>query len=175
MIGAVVYLFLRIKSHYAEVAQELSLQGIPPSIKTQQIARVIIPISSIHRGVIEAITYANSIAKNVNAVYIEVEPGTGDSLRNKWQRWFPNITLDIVPSPYRSFIGPFLDYMDEMDRKHEGGQLSAVLIPEFIPAKWWHSFLHNQTAWSLKLALLYRRRKLGYQRIIIDVPIHLKH
>jgi hypothetical protein len=93
----------------------------------------------------------------------------------KWYEWFPDITLDIVPSPYRSFIGPFLDYLDEKDKKAHDGQLSAVLIPEFIPAKWWQGFLHNQTAWSIKFALLYRRRRLGYQRMIIDVPIHLRH
>jgi hypothetical protein len=95
-------------------------------------------------------------------------------LADKWQKWFPDIPLEIVPSPYRSFIGPFLDYLDENDTRYHDGQLSAVLIPEFIPAKWWQGFLHNQTAWSIKFALLYRRRRLGFQRIIIDVPIHLK-
>jgi len=34
--------------------------------------------------------------------------------------------------------------------------------------------LHNQTAWLIKMALLYRRRLLGYQRAIIDVPYHLR-
>ena len=28
-------------------------------------------------------------------------------------------------------------------------------------------------AWLIKFTLLYRRRKLGYQRMIIDVPYHL--
>ncbi|MFN2219815.1 MAG: hypothetical protein ACK2UA_14500 [Anaerolineae bacterium] len=42
-----------------------------------------------------------------------------------------------------------------------------------MPAPWWHSLLHNQTAWLIKAALLYRRRHLGYQRAIVDVPYHL--
>ena len=54
------------------------------------------------------------------------------------------------------------------------GQLAAVVMPEFIPAKWWQSLLHNQTAWLIKAALLYRRRHLGFQRVIIDVPHHLQ-
>ena len=47
-------------------------------------------------------------------------------------------------------------------------------LPEFVPARWWHGLLHNQTAWLIKAALIYRRRKLGYQRAIIDVPYHLR-
>jgi len=39
---------------------------------------------------------------------------------------------------------------------------------------WWQAFLHNQTSWLIKTALLYRRRQGGYQRVIIDVPYHLK-
>ena len=48
------------------------------------------------------------------------------------------------------------------------------MLPEFVPAKWWHGLLHNQTTWLIKAALLYRRRDQGFQRVIIDVPYHLK-
>jgi len=48
------------------------------------------------------------------------------------------------------------------------------VLPEFVPARWWQNALHNQTARSLKNAMLYRRRRLGFQRVIIDVPYHLK-
>jgi|GEM_PF-6370259 len=54
------------------------------------------------------------------------------------------------------------------------GLLLALILPEFIPAKWWHGFLHNQTSWLIKTALLYRRRAHGYQRVIIDIPYHLR-
>jgi len=49
-----------------------------------------------------------------------------------------------------------------------------VIIPEFVPAKWWQGLLHNQTAWMLKAALLYRRRRYGFQQAIIDIPYHLR-
>jgi len=80
----------------------------------------------------------------------------------------------VLPSPYRSVIGPLLDFLDETDRQHNDGQLATVVLPEFIPARWWENLLHNQTAWLIKAALLYRRRHLGFQRTIIDVPYHLK-
>jgi hypothetical protein len=67
-----------------------------------------------------------------------------------------------------------LDFLDETDEKHNDGQLAVVVLPEFIPARWWHGLLHNQTSWLLKTALLYRRRDVGFQRVIIDVPYHLR-
>jgi hypothetical protein len=128
----------------------------------------------VHRGVIEAVTYARSISKNVTGVYVELEPGAGERIQEKWKRWFPKVPLVILPSPYRSTIGPLLEFLDETDRQHDDGQLATVVLPEFVAAKWRHSLLHNQTAWLIKAALLYRRRQMGYQRAIIDVPYHLQ-
>jgi hypothetical protein len=121
----------------------------------------------------DAVDYARSISKDVTAVYVELEPGSGDAIHERWQRRWPDVPLVILPSPYRSIVGPLLEYLDKTDEEHGDGQLATVVLPEFIPAHWWHSLLHNQTAWLIKTALLYRRRHLGYQRVIVDVPYHL--
>lgn len=174
LISLLVVGFLRIRSHYAQVAQQLSMRGLPPSLKPFPPPRVVVPISGVHRGVIDAMNYARSIAQDVTAVYIELEPGSGEQVRHKWEHWWPDVPLIVRPSPYRSIIGPLLDVLDEIDAQHHDGQLATVVLPEFVPARWWHGLLHNQTTWLIKAALLYRRRRLGYQRAIIDVPYHLK-
>ncbi len=174
LIPLLVFVFRQIKSHYREVARQLSLGGLQPPAKVSLHPRVVIPVSDVHRGVIEAVSYARSISKKVTAVYIELEPGAGERIQQKWKRWFPKVPLVILPSPYRSMIGPLLEFLDETDRQHDDGQLATVVLPEFVAAKWWHSILHNQTAWLIKAALLYRRRRMGYQRAIIDVPYHLQ-
>ncbi len=174
LIPTLVMGFLQVRTHYREVAQQLSLRGLPPFIKPFPTPRVVIPISGVHRGIVEAITYAQSISKDVTAVYIELEPGAGQRIREKWKHWWPDVPLVVLPSPYRSIIGPLLDFLDETDRQHNDGQLATVVLPEFILARWWENLLHNQTAWLIKAALLYRRRHLGFQRTIIDVPYHLK-
>ena len=43
-----------------------------------------------------------SISKDINVVYIELEPGMGDKVREQWQRWWPDIPLVVKPSPFRS-------------------------------------------------------------------------
>jgi len=174
LIPAFVILFYRIRSHYREVARELTLHGLPPSIKPFPAPRVVIPISGVHRGIVDAVDFAQAISKDVTAVYVEMEPGDAEAVRKKWKRLWPDIPLEVVSSPYRSIIHPLIDYLDETDARYNDGQLTTVILPEFVPAKWWQSLLHNQTAWLLKAAMLYRRRRRGFQRVIIDIPYHLK-
>jgi len=174
VIPITVAIFLKIHAHYDEVRKELSLRGLPPSIKPFPSPRIVVPISGVHRGMVDAIAFAQSVSKDVTAVYIEMEPGSGEHICETWKHWWPDVPLVILPSPYRSLVGPLLDFLDRTDREHNDGQLATVVLPEFVPAKWWHGLLHNQSGWLIKVALLYNRRRLGFQRAIIDVPYHLR-
>jgi amino acid transporter len=174
LIPALVVIFFRIRSHYRQVARGLTLHGLPPSIKPAPVPRVVIPISGVHRGIVDAVNFARTISANITAVYVELEPGDAEAVLKRWNSFWPDIPLAVVPSPYRSIVRPLLDFLDETDAKYNDGQLATVILPEFIPAKWWQSLLHNQTALLLKAAMLYRRRNRGFQNVIIDVPYHLR-
>jgi amino acid transporter len=174
LIPFIVFIFRRIRLHYQEVGKQLSLRGLPPDIKPSPPLRLVVPVSGVHRGIIDAMDLARSISKNVTAVYVELDPGASEQMRKEWECWWPDVPLVILPSPYRSIISPLLGYLDETDRQHNDGTLAGVVLPEFVPAKWWQALLHNQTSLLIKAALLYRRRTHGFQRIIIDVPYHLK-
>jgi amino acid transporter len=174
LIPSLVYIFMKIKSHYSAVAKELTLRGLPPSLRPAPKMRLVIPISGVHRAVVEAVNYARSISDDITAVYVEVEPGSAKKIRENWEGWFPDLRLEVVPSPFRSTIGPLEEFLDRYDAECNDGQLAAVVLPEIVPAKTWQALLHNQSAWLIKTALLYRRRTHGYQRVIIDVPFHLK-
>lgn len=174
LIPLLVIVFQKIKLHYNEVANELTLSGLPPSLKSPPDPRIVIPISGVHRGVINAVLYARSISYRVTAVYVETDPELTEKVRKTWDVWGLDVPLIVIPSPYRSLIGPLLDFLDETDREHNDGERATVLLPEFVPVSWWHHLLHNQTATLLRLALLYNRRKFGYTRAIIEVPFHLR-
>jgi amino acid transporter len=174
LIPAMVLGFTRIHDHFLELSRELTLRGRHPPNHTDPRPRLIIPISSVHRGTVNALEYALSITNHVTAVYVEVNPELTAEVREDWKTWGQGVTLVVVQSPFRSLIGPFLDYLFEADQKADDGQLATVLLPEFVPVKWWHHLLHNQTATLIRLALLYNRRKLGTTRAIIDVPFQLK-
>ncbi len=174
LIPAMAIIFRRVNMHYQDVAKELTLRGLPPSLRPLSKPRLVIPISGVHRGVIEAVRYAQSLSDRITAVYVETEPGAAERTRQEWERWELDIPLDIVPSPYRSIIGPLLEYLDGEDIHHNDGQQATVVLPEFVPAHWWQTLLHNQTAFLLKLALVYRRRRFGHSRPVIDVPYYLR-
>lgn len=174
-IPALTFGFLQIRRHYRAVGQQLSLRGLPPSLKPGPAPRVVIPISGVHRGTVEAVQFALAISQDVTAICVELEPGSGERVRQQWQEWWPDVPIVVAPSPYRSIVGPLLDFLDQTDREHNDGRLAAVVLPEFVPAKRWHSLLHNQSARLLKTVLLYRRhRRQGPQRVIIDVPYRLR-
>jgi amino acid transporter len=174
LIPLLIFILYNIRAHYRGVAQQLSMNSVSMKEQIRVQPRLVIPISGVHRGVIDAVNFACSISQDVTAVYIELEAGMGERIRQKWLQFWPDLPLVIVPSPYRSIIKPLLDYLDEADSQRADGQLAALVLPEFVPARWWQGLLHNQTAWLIKAALLYRRRHLGFQRVIIDVPFHLQ-
>ena len=174
VIPLIVLAFHRVRQHYDQVRNQLSMHGLPPSLRPVSPARVVIPISGVHRGMVNAVTFAQSISSNVSAVFVEMEPGSGSRMREDWKEWWPDIPLAVVPSPYRSLIGPLLEYLDKTDAEHNDGQLAVVVLPEFVTTSWWQNLLHNQTALLLKTTLLYGRRKSGLERVVIDVPYHLR-
>jgi amino acid transporter len=173
LIPLIVLTFRMIFAHYQQVRKQLSLKGLPPSLKPVEPTRVVIPISGIHRGMVDAVNFARSISDNVIAVYIELEPGAGEKARAEWESWWPDVPMVVVPSPYRSIVAPLVRFLDETDAQHNDGRLATVVLPEFIPGRWWQTLLHNQTAWLIKTALLYHRRQHGLERVVIDVPFHL--
>jgi hypothetical protein len=176
LIPLLVMIFRTIHAHYLEIGRELTLQGMLPPADTSAppAPRIVLPVSGVHQGVVHALRYARSISDKVTAVYVEINPGDADRVRQAWDVWGMGVPLVIVPSPYRSVVEPFLAFLDESDRDASDGQLASVILPEFVPARWWQFLLHNQTAFLLRFALLYRRRRFGKVRAIIDIPLHLR-
>jgi len=174
VIPILVIAFMQVRTHYIKVANELTMRGLPPSLSPAPSPRVVIPVSGVHRAMVGAVNFARSISNEVTAVYVELEPGAGEKMRALWENWWPDVPLEVIPSPFRSLVAPLIKYLDDTDAAHNDGRLAVVVLPEFIPSFWWQNLLHNQTAWLLKTTLLYRSRQHGYQRVIIDVPYHLK-
>ena len=129
---------------------------------------VIIPISGVNRAIIRAVDYARSRPGEIRAVLVDVDPENTARLEIQWAQWGCGVNLVVLSSPYRSILGSFLDYIEEILEK-EPDTWVTVVIPEILPAHWWQSLLHNQRALLLKTALLFKDRV-----ILTDVPFHLK-
>jgi amino acid transporter len=167
VVPLLVLMFRAIHKHYVGVAKQLSTEGLGEIHPIKH--TVIVPISGIHRGVLAALQYAKSIAPDhVQAVYVDFDEEATAKLREKWERWGAGIPLVVLPSPYRELTRPLLRYITRLE-KVNSNDVVTVLLPEFVPAKWWQHLLHNQSSLMLKGALLFKEGV-----IVISVPYHLK-
>jgi amino acid transporter len=178
LIPAFISVFRTIEHHYVTLAEQLSLEGLGPQewvdMASHKTHKVVVPVSGMHRGTLVALRFARSLSKDVTAVVVDVEPQFTASVREKWPVWGHDIPLVVLESPYRSTIGPLLTYLDEVDQREPERGPAVVVLPEFVPARWWHHLLHNQTALLIKTVLTYRRGQTDGERVIIGVPYHLR-
>ena len=157
--------FYTIRRHYDSLRGQLTLRGfVPPKIGRHP---VVVLVGGLHRGVVTALTYARAISPNVTAITVDLDPTATSRLQQQWQEWAPDVPLVVLDSPYRSVMQPVLHYIDQMEKQRDGDYMT-IILPEFLPAKWWQHLLHNQTALLLKTALLFRRGKVA-----ISIPYHL--
>jgi len=100
-------------------------------------------------------------------VYVNVDPAVTEHLRRDWAQWGQGVPLAVLDSPYRSLMEPFLEYIEQVDAERPDAFVTVVL-PEFVPAKWWHHLFHNQRALLIKGALLFKPNV-----VVTSVPFHL--
>jgi amino acid transporter len=167
LVPALVMVFFTIHYHYRDLARELSLEdyGTPPRIIRH---RVILPISGVHRGTLAALHYARSLSADVTAVHVPIDPAEGEALRRKWEMWGDGVRLVMLESPYRLFLEPLLEYIEEVSAHRQPNEVITVVVPQFVPKHWWNNLLHTQTAIQLRLVLLF---KPGV--VVTDVPYHV--
>ena len=153
--------------HYEEVQSQLSLSNGAAASPTRNV--VVVPISGIHRAVVQALDYAKTLSADVRAVYVNLDPEVTEKLKAQWAMWGNGVELVVLESPYRSLMEPLLEYIETL-LKSDPPPYVTVALPEFVPARWWHHLFHNQSALLIKGALLFKPNT-----VVTSVPFHLRH
>ncbi len=166
LIPLLITFFRAIRSHYKAVSEQIALsRGHRPPMPRRNI--VVLPIGGVNRAVIRAVDYARSRSGDIRAVLVDVDPEETARVEIQWAQWGCGVPLTVLPSPYRSVLSSLLDYLEQVLQKDQECWVTVV-IPEILPARWWQNILHNQRAFMLKGALLFKDRV-----ILTDVPYHL--
>jgi amino acid transporter len=167
VIPVIIALFTGVKRHYSQVNAALA---IPPGWRPpRQNHTVVVLVGGVHRGVLEALTYARALAPNhLVAVTVVSDEDEQARIQAQWDEHNLDVPLDIVYSPYRELSRPLLRFLDEIDSRWDN-DVVTVLIPEFVVHRWWEQLLHNQTALFLKGRLLFREGV-----VVTSLPYHLK-
>ena len=165
LIPVQVVFFRMTKAHYNAVASQLTLIDWNPEQRHHNV--VLVPISGVQRAVVQALEYARTLSPDVRAIYVDVDPAMTDQIHSDWATWGRGVPLIVLPSPYRSLMEPLLEYIAQIDAERSDDYVTVVL-PEFVPARWWHHLFHNQRALLIKGALLFKPHT-----IVTSVPFHL--
>lgn len=160
-----VAMFLVIRRHYRHLAQRLSLDAFAGSAPHAARHRVIMPISGVHQGTLQALRYARMLSNDVTAVHVSIDPEQTERMQKKWDMWGDGVRLYILDSPYRLFIEPLLQYIDEIVAQRQPDEVITVVVPQFVVSSPLMSMLHMNTAEVL------RRELLATPGVVItDVP-----
>ncbi len=170
VIPILVLLFFTIHRHYKDLASHLTLNRFSGLPERHTRHRVIMPISNIHQGTLEALRYAKLLSDDVTAVHVSIDPTETEKVQKKWRMWGEGTRLVILDSPFRLFVEPLLVYLEDIIDQRQPNETITVVVPEFIPSKRWHNALHMRTANVLRQELL---SKHGV--VVTDVPYHMEH
>ncbi len=168
LIPLLVSIFVLIHRHYSKLAQQLTLESYNDNKRISR-NRVIMPIAGVHRGTLEALSFATRISPDVTAVHVAIDDQEVEKLKEKWSVWGNGIRLVILHSPYRLFVEPLLNYIDTVDEIRQPNELITIVVPQFVPKHPIANLLHARTADTLRKALLNRRNI-----VITEVPYQVE-
>lgn len=166
LIPVHVFFFRATRRHYDLVNAQLSLANWTGRSADRH-NTVLVPISGVHCAVVQAVEYAKTLSPDVRAIYVGINPAATDQIVKEWERWGQGVPLVVLESPFRSLMEPLLEYVERIDAERPDDFLTVVL-PEFVPARWWHHLFHNQRALLIKGALLFKPNV-----VVTSVPFHL--
>jgi hypothetical protein len=162
-----VTIFFSIHHHYKNLAKHLSLENYGAATRIAR-HRVIIPIGGVHRGSLAALRYAKTLTDDITAVHVSTDTNEAEKVQKKWEVWGDGSRLVILDSPYRLFVEPLLEYVDQIDKNLQPNEIITIVVPEFIPKSWMANALHTQTAMVLRMALRFRKNI-----VITNVPYQI--
>ncbi len=147
-------LFKLINNHYRKIAGKLSLDHYAGPAPRNTRHRVIMPISGVHQGTLKALHYAHMLSDDVTAVHVSIDPEETEKVQKKWSTWGDGTRLYIVDSPYRLFIEPLLQYIDEILAHRQANEVITIVVPQFMASSAAQRALHMNTAEVLRKELL---------------------
>jgi amino acid transporter len=166
LIPFIVLFFKAIRRHYDHVVASIA---IPDDYRSHRKRHtVIVLVGNVHRGVLDAITYARSLAPDrLMALTVVHDTEHQERIQAQWEKFEIPIELRTEYSPYRELSGPVMSFINAIDEEWPD-DIITVVVPEFVLTKWWEQALHNQSAFLLRARL-----RLRPNTVVVAVPIHL--
>ncbi len=169
LIPLLVWIMWHINRHYARVRAAENSEHSDRDHPSEISIRAIVPVANLRLPARRAIAYALAIAPpdQVTILNITDDPNAEEAIRAEWRGLGLAGQFVVIESPYRALLGPLVAYIDAVLEVHPEATVTVVL-PEYVPHRWWEHLLHNQTALRIKTALLFHPNV-----VVTNCPYHL--
>jgi amino acid transporter len=182
-IPIMLTLFRAVHHHYLLIEKQIKSTD-PLDVTHKEPPVVLVPINCWDRLVAKSVRFGMLLSADVIAVHLsnlegDAAKNEASQMRRQWAErvegpargaGMPSPTLEQVRTPYREFITPLLEHIDEIKGRYPE-RLIAVIIPEIVEKHWWYAPLHSRRASRLRSAI---RARQDVRVIVIDLPWFIK-
>lgn len=151
LIPSLVYLFFRIHRHYQNVAEALSLRGVPVDTMPRPVQTLIL-VDDVHAETVRLVDFAKSLGHPWQALHVGVNPDRIDLVRAKWDERIGEGELVILPSPFRYLAEPLRAYVLMLQDERPDAFIH-VIMGHLAMDTFWEQVLHQNTSVIVNLAL----------------------
>jgi amino acid transporter len=178
VVPLLVFMFSRIKRHYAAVALQVA-EDHPLSLERAQPPIVVVPVQSWSKLTARGLRFALELSPDVRAIHVLTQDSTITELTPMWEELvggparaagLPVPQLVLRKSTYRQFFAPLVSYVEHLRDGHTDRDI-VVIVPDMVVRHWYHRFLHNNRG-ALLRALL--RLRGGPRVVVVNTPFYLE-
>jgi amino acid transporter len=171
-----------IRRHYDAVARAVALDadtpGQLPTFVAPERARsggeaheqmshlTVIPVASLDLISLHALAHAASLRQPLLAVHVSPDQQDAERFVAAWRAWGDHLRLEVLLSPYRAIVVPFVRYLDALHRQRPDLTITVVL-GELVVENPIYRLLHED------LEPRIRRGLRGQRNVVVEtVPFH---
>ena len=104
------------------------------------------------------------MSSDVQAIHVTDDAERAEALRLRFAEQLPGVPLIVVESPYRELVRPLIRFLEERAAQ-TADEVVVVLLPEYVPVRWWERVLYHGHGRPIRNALLGLRNVL-----VAEVP-----
>ncbi|MCL5677240.1 MAG: amino acid permease, partial [Firmicutes bacterium] len=147
VIPLLISYFLYVHAYYRRFRNRVeSLLDEHLTIDDAIKVKVVLTIGGLSPIIDHSMKVARRITKDITAVYVAVEPEEGERIKRKWDvQRHGGVQLTVIPSPYRTVVGPLQEFLSKMHADNPG-TLINLLVPVIVTNEPFDAYLHNGTA-----------------------------
>lgn len=178
VVPLLLFLFVRVNRHYRYIASKIETIA-PMEMPRRETPVVVVAAGSWSKLTQHGLRFALRLSPEVHVVQVRTETDSIEDLSDNWELLIASPAraagialprLTILTSSYRRFFGPFVDFVNGLERSHPDRDI-VIVIPDLVLNHWYEGLLHNHRGAFLRALL---RTRCSSRVVLVDTPFRLE-